>query len=163
MEPQQILELVLRWLHMFGSAGLLGGMLFMRFGLWPSLAGVGAEERGRIFGGAARKFAPWIGIFAVCVLLSGIYNMVGAANYEFPGKFYNPVVGVKLLLGLGVIGLFSVLCGRTASAEKLRKNASTWLDLCLILTIALVMMGGLLRVASLGKVLKKPIAASETP
>lgn len=161
MTGLQILELILRWLHMFGAAGLLGGMLFMRFGLWPSLASVGAEERSRLFGAAARKFAPWIGIFAACVLLSGIYNMMTAGKYEFPGKYYNPLVGVKLLLGIAVIGLLSVICGRTANADKLRKNASMWLDLCLIVTIAIVMMGGLLRSAE--RKLKTTVDATEKP
>ncbi len=161
MTGPQSLEFVLRFLHMVGAAGLLGGIFFMRFGLWPSLAGVGAEERGRIFGAAARKFAPWVGVFAAFVLLSGIYNMIGASRYSFPGKYYNPVVGVKLILGLGVIGLLSILCGRTGTAEKFRKNAAMWLDLCLGLTLAIVLMGGLLRIAK--RVEKAPNVITEKP
>jgi uncharacterized membrane protein len=147
MSGQQIFELVLRWLHMFGAAGLLGGLLFMRLALLPSLSGLSEEERTKLFSAAARKFSPWVGVFAACVLLGGIYNMMGARNFEFPGKYYHPVVGVKFLLALAAIGLISMLCGRTASAERLRKNARLWLDLCLLLTLAVVMMGGLLKIA----------------
>jgi uncharacterized membrane protein len=158
MEPQQFLELALRWLHMFGAAGLLGGMLFMRFGLWSSLAGLEAEERGRIFGAAARKFAPWVGILAACVLISGIYNFVTIVQRNsFPGGAYHALGGLKLIFGVAVIGIFSVICGRTASAEKLRKDAPKWLGVCLILTVALVMMGGLMRSAE-----RKPKAAVDT-
>lgn len=147
MSSQQILEFVLRFLHMLGAAGLLGGILFMRFGLWPSLTTSGASERERIFAAAARKFAPWVGIFAAFVLISGVYNMMTAMKYDYPGRYYNPVVGVKFLLGIGVIALLSILCGRTSTAERFRKNASMWLDLCLLITLAIVLMGGLLHIA----------------
>lgn len=158
MTGQQILEFVLRFLHMVGAAGLLGAILFMRFGLWGAVASAPQKEREfylSCFNAASRKFAPWVGIFALCVLISGIYNMMAAMRFDYPGKYYNPVVGVKLLLGLAVIGLLSVLCGRTATAEKFRKNAAMWLDLCLILSLAIVLMGGLLRIAE-----RTPKAAS---
>lgn len=161
MTGQQSLEFALRFLHMVGAAGLLGGIVFMRFGLWPALTGVNPEERERVFGSAARKYAPWVGVFAACVLISGIYNMIGASRFSFPGKYYNAVVGVKLIIGIGVIGLFSILCGRTALAEKFRRNAAMWLDLCLVLTLAIVLMGGLLRIAE--RVEKAPNASTVKP
>lgn len=150
MTGQQILEFILRFLHMIGSAGLLGAIFFMRFGLWGAVAKSSAKEREfyfAAFNAAARKFAPWIGVFAACVLISGVYNMMAAMNFDYPGKYYNPVVGIKFLLGVAVIALLSILCGRTVTAEKFRKNAAMWLDLCLILTLGIVLMGGLLRSA----------------
>lgn len=165
MTGQQMLEFFLRFLHMIGAAGLLGGILFMRLGLWASLSKTGAEDRARLFGAAARKFAPWVGVFAACVLISGVYNMMTAMKYNYTVSFvnYNAVVGVKFLLGVGVIGLLSVLCGRTTSAEKFRKNASMWLDLCLLLTLAIVLMAGLLKIASQSRVPKADSQAVEKP
>lgn len=165
MTSQQILEFILRFLHMLGAAGLLGGILFMRFGLWPSLTASGASERERIFAAAARKFAPWVGIFAAFVLISGIYNMMTAMKYDYPSGLpnYNAVVGVKFLLGLGVIALLSILCGRTSTAERFRKNASMWLDLCLLLTLAIVLMAGLLKISSASRVPKATVPTAQQP
>jgi uncharacterized membrane protein len=166
MSGIESLEFVLRFLHMIGAAGLLGAIFFMRFGLWGAVASAPAKEREfyfACFNSAARKFAPWVGIFAAFVLISGIYNMMNAMKFDYPGRYYNPVVGIKLLIGIAVIGLLSVLCGRTSTAEKFRKNAGMWLDLCMVLTLAIVLMGGLLRIAERTPKSAAPAADPQQP
>jgi hypothetical protein len=58
------------------------------------------------------------------------------------------VFGIKFLLALAIFALASLLAGRTAAAEALRKNARMWLNLNILLAVLVVCLSGVLRTAA---------------
>ena len=95
------------------------------------------------------------------LLISGIYNYLATtANYTVP-RWYHAVFGVKFLLALVVFGVASILTGRTPAADAMRRNLRFWLDLNIVLAVAVVCLSGVLRTAE--KVPKQPTPAAETP
>ena len=102
--------------------------------------------------------ARWSKIVAGAIgflLLSGLYNIAMISiHYTLP-RWYNPLFGVKFLLALVIFMVASLLTGRTAAADKLRaENARFWLNLNIVLAVAVVCISGVLRTAE--RFYKKP-------
>jgi hypothetical protein len=55
------------------------------------------------------------------------------------------IAGIKMLAGLALFGLAAVLAGRSPAAESLRGRMRTWLGVCLLLGVAAVVLGSVLR------------------
>jgi hypothetical protein len=55
------------------------------------------------------------------------------------------IAGLKMLDGLSLFVLAAILAGRSAAAERLRRNMRAWLNVCLILGIITVVFGSVLR------------------
>jgi hypothetical protein len=68
--------------------------------------------------------------------------------------------GIKFLLALGMFFITSMLHGRSASAAKFQQIARTWLNVNVVLGIAIVMISGYLR--SLPHPPKSPAAVEIT-
>jgi hypothetical protein len=71
-------------------------------------------------------------------------NIVG--KYSFPDAPYHPLIGVKFLLALAIFFIASLLVGRSANAEKFREKAVFWMNVNLALALAVVLIGGFLKV-----------------
>jgi hypothetical protein len=152
MDSMQILQLVLRWAHVLSAIALMGGAVFARFALVPTLAELSAEGRRDMH---EKLRGQWAKVVHTCVgllLVTGLTNLVLASQYEFSGLFnnksYNITAGVKFLLALPVIAIASMFVGRSALGQKMRENAKFWLSLNLALAVIVVMVGGALKFAN---------------
>jgi hypothetical protein len=68
-------------------------------------------------------------------------------TYKFsPPGLYHGLITVKLVLGLVIFFIASTLVGRSANAEKFREKAVFWLNVNLVLALAVVLIGGFLKV-----------------
>lgn len=161
MEVEFALGLVARWLHLLAAITAVGGTVFARAVVFPTLDKLPVDDR-RALHAAMR--ARWSVIVAAAIgflLLSGLVNIgVTSIHYRVP-LWYMPVFGVKFMLALIVFTVASLLSGKTSAADQMRKNAPFWLNLNIALAVAVVCLSGVLRTAE--KTPKQPLAAVVEP
>lgn len=149
--------LVLRWLHILSAITLMGGTIFMRFGLHPALAAIPGETQAALKAAVRSQWAKWVMASSGFLLISGLVNtVITIKTFTYPGTSYHMLIGVKMLLALVIFFIASTLVGRSKNAEKFRESAVMWLNVNLVLAVIVVMIGGYLRLAP--RVLK-----AETP
>jgi len=156
MEPMEIVNLVMRWTHILAAMTAAGGTIFVRFALLPAQEVLSPEQRQALHAALRARWAKVVMISIAALLVSGFYNFwIIQTTYTLP-RWYHPIFGVKFLLAMGVFMLASLLVGKTAAAEKIRKNSAWWLTVNLALIVAIVLLSGVLRSAT-----KTPKAAAE--
>ncbi len=147
MEPIEIVNLVSRWLHILAAITAVGGTIFARFVVVPSLDPLAPDQRAALH---AAMRARWSTIVAAAIgflLLSGLYT-IGyiTVEYRLP-RWYHPVFGVKFLLALVIFAVASLLTGRTPAADNVRRHLRFWLNLNIVLAVLVVCLSGILRTA----------------
>jgi uncharacterized membrane protein len=147
MDVDFILGLFSRWFHILAAIAAVGGTIFARFVVIPSLETLPPAEREELH---AKMRARWSKIVAAAIaflLISGLYNYITTVKtYEMP-KWYHMWFGIKFLLAMIIFALASLLSGKTAAAQKLRQNAKMWMNLNIILAVLVVCISGVLRTA----------------
>ena len=135
-----------RWLHVLGAIVLLGGGLFSRLVLLPVIGGLEAEEQSRWHELIRSKWAKWVGITTLVMLVTGFYNYIAVAIAEHKGDgLYHGLMGVKMLLALAVFLLSAALAGRAKALEGIRAKRKLWLTATVLLGVAIVMIAGYLK------------------
>ena len=140
--------LILRYMHILGAIALMGGTIFMRFALVPTVPELDDKSKAVLHEGVRSRWAKFVMISAALLLISGITNMGLAARYDFAppvGKMYNMIVGIKLILALPIFLFASLLTGRREAAKKFQANRVLWLNVNLMLAVLMVLIGGFLR------------------
>ena len=143
------LEIALRIMHILGAVLLLGSILFQRFALLPALKELKSEEMAdqirRLLRGRIARITMYS---AALLLISGLINTARVSmQFRFPDGDYNLLLAVKLLLALFIFYLASALAGRSESAEKLRANATKWLNVLLAASLLIVVLGAAMKQA----------------
>ncbi len=130
---------------MWAVAGLLlGGLLYLRLVLAPALAS-GSDAEQILFAGRRKAWAIAAAVASLLVLVSGIYNLllyVGAVKLP---PLYHALFGAKFLLGLVLMLLAALLGGKTNLALKLRGATILWTNIAILLGIAILVLGAVLR------------------
>lgn len=147
------LDLLLRWLHILGAVALAGGVIFWRFALLNAVDTLPAAARTELGAALRSRWSKIVMASSGLLLVTGLVNfMILVQGYSldksaFPGSKYHMLFGIKFLLALGVFVLSALLAGRTGAAEKLRRNERLWLNVNVLLVVAVVCLGGLLKFA----------------
>ena len=142
----EVLDLVLRWLHILPAIALVGGLIFWRMVYLPASGDGAASES--LNEAVRSRWAKVVMISAALLILSGLYNSATEGNQPAVAMAYNALLGVKILLALVIFFFASVLAGRSENAAKFRQREPFWLNLNLVLAIALVCIAGFLKVES---------------
>jgi uncharacterized membrane protein len=96
------LNVFMRWLHISSVVTLIGGMIFGRLVMIPSLNSVAPETRAALGERAATAFRPLVGAAIACLLVSGVYNILSNTGHTVK---YHMFLGIKLLLVLHVFAV----------------------------------------------------------
>ena len=147
-DPLFPLLLVLRYMHILGAIALMGGTIFMRFALAPTVRELDPAARGAIHEQVRRRWVTFVMLAAALLLVSGIANLGLASRYTFEpifGLSYHMIVGIKFLLALPIFLFASFLAGRSATAKKFQANSQFWMNVNLALALTMVLIGGALR------------------
>ncbi|MCU0876697.1 MAG: hypothetical protein MUF06_02765 [Pirellulaceae bacterium] len=164
--PDPIL-LILRYMHILGAITLMGGTIFMRFGLAPVVAGLDDSAKAHLHQQVRARWSKLVMMASGLLLVSGIANLALASrfNYEGPlGEKYHMIVGIKFLLAIPIFLIASFLAGRSSTAQKFQAQATTWMNLNLALALVMILIGGALKfVPRTPKPLVQPAAASSAP
>ncbi len=140
------LLLASRVLHILGAAILVGGLIYVRFVTSPSAAGNESPPPDVFFGGRRSAWAKWIGIATALLLVTGAFNYwkVIELNEKMAGS-YHMLLGIKILLGMVLFFLAAILAGRTQLAEQLRHSFRTWINICVLLSVVVVLLASTVR------------------
>lgn len=139
-----------RWLHILAAITAVGGTIFMRFALLPSVSALPDEERKKLHEGVRSRWVKFVMGAILFLLASGIYNLVMKEKQlktaaDGARSLYHMLFGVKFLLAFVIFFLASALTGRSPAFAKIRQNARFWLTLNMILAIVVVCLSGVLR------------------
>jgi uncharacterized membrane protein len=164
-----VLALVSRWLHILAAITAVGGTIFIRYALLPTLATLPDEQRRAIHESLRARWCKVVMAAILFLVLSGVYNFVMiarglSANEALHGikPMYHALFGVKFLLALGIFFIASALVGRSAAFEKLRANAKLWATVNIALAVVLVCLSGFMRLSRDAAAMPRGGEASQT-
>ncbi len=137
-----------RWMHIFPAMALIGGIFFLRFSFQPAVRELEDEHRANFQDVVRRRWSKVVMGTASMLLLSGFVNMMLTIKaYDFPGGYYHPLLGLKLLLALAILYITSLLSGKSENAQKFREKESMWLNVNVGLAVVLLMVAGAMKTA----------------
>ena len=150
----ELLALVSRWLHILAAMAAVGGTIFIRFALQPTLATLPEPERRTLHESLRARWSKVVMAAIALLLLSGLYNFIVIARglsktdaLSSIKPMYHALFGVKFLLALGIFFIASALVGRSAAFEKVRANARLWATVNIVLAVILVCLSGFMRLS----------------
>lgn len=146
MDEINVSVLVLRWLHIGAAIVAVGGAVFVRFALRPSVETVLDESaRERLMEAIRRRWSKFVHGSVALLLLTGGANFVILA---IPPKVepvpYHWIFGVKFLAAMSVFLIASALVGKGPAFAAIRKRSASSLSLLLVLAALIVLLSGLL-------------------
>jgi uncharacterized membrane protein len=97
-----ILTVIMRWLHISSMATLIGGILYGRLVVAPSIATFSADAQEEFSDKAASRFRPLVIAAMIGLILSGVFKLLSAPGHRF---VYEMLFGVKMLLALHVFAV----------------------------------------------------------
>lgn len=139
----EILPLLSRWAHILAAITLFGGVAFMRLSFVPAAAEAGASAELRE--AMRRRWSRLMGPAILFILVSGLYNAaLKAINFDLD-MVYLICMMLKIILGIVVFVLVSLLFGRSEKAKKFRERELHWLNIISVLLLAIVLMAGAMK------------------
>jgi uncharacterized membrane protein len=148
MQELDWLAIVLRWMHILAAITAVGGTIFMRLALLPSVAILPDDQRKALHEQVRSRWVKFVMGAILFLLVSGFYNFFRRLNAGIPPDakgLYHGLFGVKFLLALVIFFLASALTGRAAALARFRQNARFWLSVNLALAVIVVCISGVLR------------------
>ena len=141
------LAVLFRWVHILAAVVAVGGVLFQRLVLMPSVqASIDDAHRGRLHDEVTRR---WKGVLMACIgllLVSGFYNFFTISLGKAEGApIYHALFGVKFLAALVVFFLGSALVGRAKAFEGMRRDRARWLGITAVLAVVVILVSGILK------------------
>lgn len=142
--------LALRYMHILGAITLMGGTIFMRFALAPTVLTLEGSTRAEFHERIRARWSKFVMAAAGLLLVSGLASMMlfTKSRYDMEGEIgakYAMIVGIKFLLALPIFFIASLLAGRSETAKKFQSKATFWMNVNLALALVMVLIGGLLK------------------
>ncbi len=146
MQHLDFVNIVVRWLHLTAAIVAVGGAIFSLFVVLPSIKAAPQEAREGLVESVRRRSARLVMFSIAILLLTGFYNYIRNEMPAHQGQpFYHGLMGVKIILAMAVFFLASALAGRSAAFEGLRRRRGYWLMINVLLGLAVVAIGAILR------------------
>lgn len=141
------LGIVFRWLHILSAITAVGGTIFMRMALMPSVAVLSDQQHQVLREQVRSRWVKWVMAAILFLIVSGLYNFFAKLHMidETYKRLYHGLFGVKVLLALVIFFLASALTGRSPAFAAIRQNAKLWLSVNMALAIVVVCISGVLR------------------
>ena len=135
-----------RWAHVLGAVVLLGGAVFSRYVLLPLVAAEPEEEQARWHGLVRSKWAKFVGICTLVLLVSGFYNYLVVSVPQHKGDgLYHGLMGAKMLLAFAVFFFAAALSGKARALDRIRARRKLWMTATVVMGTAAVMIAGYLK------------------
>ena len=145
------LLILVRWVHIMSAALALGVPIYMRLVLLPALQSVDDTARTAMQEGLVRRWRIWVHVLIVELLATGFYNYLVVARWRadtFPVDLrgrYHMLLGIKIIIALAMFFIASALAGRSAALASIRAKAGMWLNILIVLGLALVAISNVVR------------------
>ena len=154
-----VLALLFRWLHIVAAMALLGGPMFVRFALLPTIGELPDDRRQALLDGTRRRWSMVVRAAILFLLISGIYNYVAFLSaakswstswQEGTMWFYQFLFGIKFMLALCIFFLAEALTGRSAVFAQFREKMKLWATVLLLAGLLLVAISSQMRMLHIG-------------
>ncbi|MDP7277478.1 MAG: hypothetical protein QF363_18520 [Planctomycetaceae bacterium] len=141
------MQTILRVVHIATAIVLVGGTVFLRFVLLPSVKKIPEEIQLDLRDRLANRW-KWIVHGGIALLLvSGFYNyLVVMRPMHTSDKRYDMFVGIKMLLAFLLFFLASALVGRSQVLKKFRDRSSATLLVMIVVALTIVGISGYLKI-----------------
>jgi uncharacterized membrane protein len=149
MEPQILIDVLSRWVHIGTTIVLVGGTIFMRCVLMPAAtATLGDSQHAALRDQLIARWKKFVMIGIALLLITGLYNYIAVAIPRQKGNgLYHGLMGTKILLALAVFFLASVLTGRSPAFDGVRQNRARWMSVLILLAALIIGIAGFLKIA----------------
>ena len=103
-----MVDIFSRWLHILAAAVAVGGLIYARLIVSPSLGVLDADQRARFLNQLSARFRPIAVGVIVILLATGVYNLLGVLQ-EGVVTAYHMAFGIKFLLALHIFGMLFLI------------------------------------------------------
>ena len=138
-----VLNLMMRWLHIFSVISAVGTTVFLRLVLIPSMAAIQDETRAELMKNLAGRLRILIHGAIGGILVSGLYNTHLLWRTSVPP--YGIVYSIKVLLALAVFLIAIFLTSSRPNWAAFQANRKKWLGINLALAALIVALSAVLR------------------
>jgi uncharacterized membrane protein len=161
MTAYDAMLIVLRLMHILAAITAVGGSIFIRLVLVPSIGVVSEADRASLHEAMRARWSKLVAGSILFLLVSGLTNFVLTirAHEKLP-PLYHALFGVKFILALAVFMLASLLAGKSAAAHKVRRNLKRWVTVNVVLAVLIVAISGGLRIIDKGPKKADPAAGT---
>lgn len=142
MDPEFVIAVISRWLHVGTAIVLVGGTTCIRFVVAPSVSSDSTE----ILQAIRNRWKKFVHAGIALFLITGGYNYYRAMPVHSGDGLYHALIGTKILLALGSFFLASVLVGRSAGTQKFRDQSGMWTLVLLAVSALIVAISGVAKV-----------------
>lgn len=157
---QFVVDVVLRWLHLFAAIAAVGGLIFMRLALLPAVGRLLPDQQALLHAEIRSRWSKVVAASILFLLVSGFINYILIIQRYTLERYYHPLAGIKILLAFAIFFLASMLVGKTSVAARFQAQRKRWLNVTLTLAVVVVCISGVLRTAP--KTPKTPEKAEES-
>lgn len=141
--------IVFRWMHILAAITAVGGTIFMRAALAPSVAVLPDDQRKVLHEQVRSRWVKFVMGAILFLIVSGLYNFMrrlNAPGIERPYiALYHGLFTLKVLLALCIFFVASALTGRAEALARFRQNVKFWLSVNVVMAVIVVCISGVLR------------------
>ena len=152
-----------RFLHVLTAAALVGGAVYVRFALLPAAKELPDDVHDGLRARLKAKWKMWVMGGITLLLVTGFYNylVVASPAHKAAGDSrYHMFMGIKIVVALVVFFLASVLTGRSAKFEAMRKAPRNALTILLVAAAIVIGIGSFLKIRGIPKASPTNISTS---
>jgi uncharacterized membrane protein len=112
-----VLNVIMRWLHISSVVTLIGGVLYGRLVATPAIAALTSEGKSMLDDSMAAHYKPLVYGAIMALVVSGLYNIFVTPGHSLR---YHVLLGVKLLLVLHVFATALLMVQKGAERRARR-------------------------------------------
>jgi uncharacterized membrane protein len=133
----------MQWIHIVAVLVALGGVIFVRILLIPSLHVLDRAQVPILLGKISSRFNPILWTCIGLILVSGVYN-VTTSSFLF-SSWYKLVLSIKILLALTLFTINLALTLPISAFSKIQKDRPKWLLVNIALGTVILLLSAYLR------------------
>lgn len=136
------LGVLMRWIHVTSTVALLGGVLYARYIVQPSMKALTTEGMSNLAQQTSVRFRSWIVGAMAALLGSGIYNLL---TKPFVPRGYHMWFGIKMLLVLHIFAVLFLLAKTPAISPEQQAKRSRWMSGIVVSGLVVLLISAYLR------------------
>ena len=146
MDDISVLNVTMRVFHILAVVTAVGGSIFTAFVVLPATHVLPPETRENFYEIARRRSAMLVALSIGLLLITGFYNYIFNEIPIHHGQpIYHGLMGVKIILAFVVFFIASAVTGKSPMFAKIRENRKRWIRMQLLASIAIIVIGAVLR------------------
>ena len=149
MDPKLLANAFNKWIHLSSAGVIVGGLLYLRFILIPTLDGLPEAQRTPLWQVAYKKTLRWQLYAMALLILTGIHNIM-TARKTF-GNFtpdqvsmYWMIFWMKIILFLTAFILVHLLMIPTPSFRRIQEAYRWWVSVLTVTGLLILFLSGYL-------------------